>query len=286
MGFLWIRFDVFSQFAMQFIFLSIAGALGMVLPRYKGVVAFALAAGLILIYGYWPHYESRNLPLIQASAKDQQLLKVASFNTFAGNTNLDEIKSAIEKMNPDVMTLVEFGKAKLPLLDELKASYPYQVNCLKDSECNFAIISKFPLRNPQSRAGWAGPPFMSAQLGPEFNDLTVMAVHTTRFPYTRAQFTQVKELVKYAETIASPLLMMGDFNSTPFSRVNQTVADGLDLQRLTYLPTWPSTVDLPQLAIDHIFVSQGMRAVSAEVIGDSSGSDHYPISMTIALPKP
>jgi endonuclease/exonuclease/phosphatase family metal-dependent hydrolase len=60
--------------------------------------------------------------------------------------------------------------------------------------------------------------------------------------------------------------------------------DGANLTRLTYLPSWPSRLGLPQIAIDHIFVSAGLEPLEAAVIGEPAGSDHYPVSARIAVP--
>ncbi|MFA6471126.1 MAG: hypothetical protein WCU00_03710, partial [Candidatus Latescibacterota bacterium] len=37
------------------------------------------------------------------------------------------------------------------------------------------------------------------------------------------------------------------------------------------------------LRIDHIFVTRGMRVISAEVIGDAQGSDHKPVISVIEI---
>ena len=60
--------------------------------------------------------------------------------------------------------------------------------------------------------------------------------------------------------------------------------DSANLIRLTNLPSWPSLVGLPQIAIDHIFVSPGIRLLEAEQIGEAAGSDHYPVTVRIAVP--
>jgi endonuclease/exonuclease/phosphatase (EEP) superfamily protein YafD len=78
--------------------------------------------------------------------------------------------------------------------------------------------------------------------------------------------------------------VMGDFNATPFSRMLTSLQEATGMSRLTELPTWPAWFGLPQVAIDHIFVSEGIRPVTGEEIGNPSGSDHFPIAMTLAIP--
>ena len=109
-------------------------------------------------------------------------------------------------------------------------------------------------------------------------------MHTIRFPHSRAQFRQVTALASLVEKLPGHKLVMGDFNATPFSRILAVIEDGANLRRVTFLPSWPATAGLPQIAIDHIFLSPGLRLLEAARIGEAAGSDHYPVTARIAVP--
>ncbi len=282
LGFLWIRFDVFSQFAMQFVFLAMAAVLGLAVPRFKGLFAIVSFIVLICAYGLWPHFAKSGAEGL--ATEGEKRLRVAQFNAHSNNPNHDQIIAMVKALNPDVMTIVEFVPSSKPVLEGLKADYPYQATCWEISACNFAILSKSPLENITGKGTWEGAPFLQASLGAEFGNLNVVAVHTTRFPFAVAQFKQVNALAKYLEAVPGQLLVMGDFNATPFSRVLQTFTSSLSLVRQTNLPSWPSQLSLPQLAIDHIFTSVGIRALGQETIGENAGSDHFPVAITLAIP--
>ena len=284
LGHLWIGFDVFAQFGMQALLFTVAGLLALAVPKYKGLAAAVFTVMLIVAYGSWPHMVSRHGLTEVTASPGHKILRVASFNGYIYNDSIDEMEKSIKALNPDLMVIVEFGSSKLPLLDRLKADYPYQFTCQTEPPCETALISKFPISDFKAQVFWEGPPFISAKLGPEWNNLTVFGVHTTRFPHSRAQFTQARAFVKMAEGATGLKIVMGDFNSTSFSRINETFADGLDMARLTYLPSWPASYGFPQLAIDHIFASSDITAASGEVIGDNAGSDHYPISIALSVP--
>lgn len=285
LGQLWIGFDIFAQFWMQFIFVTFASALGLASPRYKGLVAMVILSIMVIGYSVWPHYVSSNAnPLLEAIGTNEKPIKVASFNTYQHNSDFDAIAREVVRLDPDVITLVEFGPEKAKTLDLLRQKFPFQETCWKLDDCDFAILSKTPLSDVSAMAFWEGPPFMSAKLGPEFGNVAIVGIHTNRFPHQRAQLKQVLAFVKRMESIQGRMIVMGDINATPFSRITQTIADGLNLERLTYLPTWPATYGFPQLAIDHIFVSSGIHALDHERIGEYAGSDHFPITMTLAVP--
>lgn len=286
LGYLWIGFDVVSQFGMQFILLTMAAILGMFAPRYKGLVTTILFAIMISLYALWPHWVSAGPASIAPLAQGEQQLKLASFNTFGYNKQYAKIEASIIALNADVVTLVEMEADKAVVLQNLKQTYPYQVGCVIVLYCHLAVISKYPLQYVQAEAVWTGPPYIRATLQLNNQTITIFGVHTTRFPQSRSQLAQVNALVKLLETVQGPTIVMGDFNATPFSRINQTISQGTGFSRLSYLPTWPASVGFPQLAIDHIFVSPGIRALSNQQIGDNAGSDHFPISIVVALPSP
>lgn len=284
LGNLWIAFDVFSQFTVQFAFVAIAFLIGLFMPRAKLLFAFVVLILCLVGYGMWPHYLSGSPREVGRIEAGQRALKVAHFNTWYDNRQVDAIRGEIERISADVITLVEVGPAKKPMLEALKPLYPYQVNCFDKDFCNQAILSKLPIIASSSEVGWAGPPYIRATFGPEAGNLTVIGVHTIRFPHSRAQYRQVVAFSDIASAEKGNLVVMGDFNATPFSRILRTLTDRGRLTRLTDLPTWPARLELPQVAIDHIFVSAGIKPILSQQIGEASGSDHYPIHMTIAVP--
>ena len=285
LGQLWIGFDIFAQFWMQFLFITFASALGLASPRYKSLVAMVLLCLMVVGYSVWPYYVSAEPhPQLQPLRASERQIKVASFNTFLHNSDYNAIAQEVIRLDPDVITLVEFGPDKAKALDLLHQKFPFQENCWKIIDCDFAILSKTPLTDISAMAYWDGPPFMSATLGSAFGNLTVVGLHTDRFPRQRAQLKQMLAFVKRLEQHQGRMIVMGDINATPFSRITKTLVDGLNLDRLTYLPTWSASYGFPQLAIDHIFVSAGIHALDRERIGEYAGSDHFPITMTLAIP--
>ena len=284
LGQLWIAFDVFAHFTVQFAVVTLGFLVGMLMPRGKLLAAFVVMVIGIVAIGAWPHVASRQPVILGQLQPGERALKVASFNTLWVNNDAAAVKAEIERIDADIITLIEMGPGKRPILEQLKDRYPYQFHCYDVDYCNFAVLSKLPFVDKESRGKWAGPSFIRVRLGPEAGGLTVFGVHTIRFPHALAQFREVTEIAKLIEHTGGPRLVMGDFNATPFSRILNVLQDSANLVRLTNLPSWPSYVGLPQIAIDHIFVSPGIRQIEAEQIGEAAGSDHYPVSLQIAVP--
>jgi endonuclease/exonuclease/phosphatase (EEP) superfamily protein YafD len=284
-GHIWAAFDVFAQFGLQFMVVAVSFALGLLLTRLKG--SFGLAASVfgLLAIGIWPHiatttYTSEPINL----EPGETAVRLAHFNVLQPNKEYQAIEDELRRLDADVVTLVEMSASKLKILKSLKNTYPYQFECAGVTHCHFAIISKHPLNALEAQGAEQGVGFISASF-PTLGNLTVVGTHLTRFPYSRHQLRQATTLVKKLKGSNSALALMGDFNATPFSRIHQVISEGLNVNRLTLLPTWPSTLELPQLAIDHIFVSRKIRMVSGQEIGNAAGSDHYPIAITVAVKK-
>lgn len=288
LGQLYPHFDVFSQFGLQFLAICVAFICAIFFSRFKTLVGIVLTIALLALYSAWPHMVSnelqdRNFKL----ATGEQPLRLAHFNTFKNNKDYAAIVAEVLRLDADVVGLLEMStEKKNAILPKLLEKYPYQSDCLQKQYCDQAIVSKIPFGLTAAQSLWDGPPYVMIKLGSNFSDVSIYSVHTTRFPHSRAQLKQITALTKLLENEPGQKIVMGDFNATVFSRVLSTLEKGAGLQRITDLPTWPAQYQMPQLAIDHIFISDGFRVVGNQQIGASAGSDHFPIIATVALRAP
>src|SRR5690606_8339306 len=92
-----------------------------------------------------------------------------------------------------------------------------------------------------------------------------------------------------AECRDAPTVLLGDFNAVPGSIPYRDLArHGRDVQVHAAprpKPTFPSR--FPLLRLDHIFVGEGIEAMTAEVRSDMlarTASDHLPLLAVIAAP--
>jgi endonuclease/exonuclease/phosphatase (EEP) superfamily protein YafD len=285
LGQLYPVFDVFSQLGVQFMALAVASSVALVIGRYKAIYAIGLTIALLIVYGAWPHLVST--PLQKGpfeTAANERVIRLALFNIFKNNAKLEEVVKEMERLDADVVTLVEVRPEKMKALAPmLQQKYPHQFYCERLGFCEMAILSKYPLVQTDANLAWGGAPFVKAALGGEMTGVKVFGIHTTRFPHASGQLRQIQDLVKLLESESGDIVVMGDFNATPLSRITTTLERGANLSRLTDLPTWPTLIGLPQLAIDHIFASPNFRVVGNQQIGEAAGSDHYPIMLTLAL---
>ncbi len=288
LGQLYPDFDVFAQFGIQFIAISIAFSIALFFRRFKFQIGTIITLFLLVLYGAWPHFISTTLSVgpFQLQAEEKKL-SIAHFNPLAGNLDHPAITKEVLRLDADLVSLVEIDpNMKLTIIPALQVKYPYSYDCSGTDYCQNIILSKYPILNGDGQGHWIGPPYSRVHLGGEMTGVTFVSVHTTRFPQSRDQLRQVRELLRLLESESGDLIVMGDFNATPFSRITTTLEQGANIRRLTDLPTWPSRIHLPQVAIDHAFASENFRVIGKQQIGEAAGSDHYPIILTLARKQP
>ena len=153
--------------------------------------------------------------------------------------------------------------------------------------CHIAILSKRPFEDGGHRSNWSGPGLVWIRYGDELSRLTVVGTHLTRIPYLDRQFTQIQELARETLRFGDPMIVAGDFNATEHSVMLNGFQEFSGLWRTTAVPTWPNWFfGLPQIGIDHIFVSNGVFPLSLPRAGDYIGSDHRPVSGWFAVRTP
>jgi endonuclease/exonuclease/phosphatase (EEP) superfamily protein YafD len=287
-GKLWIAFDVFAQFSVHFWLITIAFALGFIMPRARVLTALAVITIGVLVIGIMAQKNAATYPAAGLKAPaGTRLVRIMSFNSWMENSKVETIAAEVERNDPDIVLLLEFGPEKRALLDRLRPKYRYQEDCGHLEDCFMAVFSKYPIADSESHAAWEGAPMIRVTFGDELSGLTIVGTHTIRFPYLRAQLTQLGHLADLVRRLSGPRIVMGDFNATPSSRMLASFQDRSGLRRLDgWLPSWPARFQIPQLAIDHIFASEEVKSVEPVRIGRNAGSDHFPLVVRVAVPTP
>lgn len=279
----WIEFDLLSHFRMHFIGLAIVAAVALVLRRLWLPV---IAAGIIatpLMISLLPMLDEKPAGAM-ATADGEVPFKILTVNTWYRNNDWPMLESYLRKEDADVVVMMEFGQSKQPLVEKLKALYPYRRDCISIKNCRLVLLAKKPFEAANHKVRWGGPPIIWAKFGDDLGGLTVIGVHLSRPPSASAQVRQVRELAKETLKVGDPVVVAGDFNATQWSIVLNAFQEFSGLWRLTGEPTWPTFFfGFPQLGIDHIFISNGVRPLAYPRRGEDIGSDHLPLSAQLAV---
>jgi len=266
-------------------------------PRYRKAMltltlaAFALHALPVALEVQSAY--SRDVPDAEAPAGTASL-RVMTFNMWGGNDEAEPLIAYVRDEGIDILMLEEAFPGHADLVARLQNTLPYRADCIGRRSCNVAILSRYPItehrvydRRWTDTGTWSAP-IVVARVAPvaqdRTSDLTVIATHLS-WPLPAAQQqAQFRELSDVVQDLGKDrVILAGDFNSTPWSGAFARFEESLPLTRVTRaLPTWPSPnlrrpiLNVPFLAIDHVFVGTGLAATSVRR-GPPTGSDHYPV---------
>jgi endonuclease/exonuclease/phosphatase (EEP) superfamily protein YafD len=232
-------------------------------------------------------------------------VRVLTFNTFNDDTTAAGAATIIDGANADVFTIIEPSVAVAHLLNEsetFRARYPYMAPG-RTHPSRPTIVSRWPieplrLRNGPVEEGRPSPgisPTGAIILRPE-GAFVLIAVHPPS-PRSAEAWENGNEAIRrlapmvndLAQAHGLPIVVGGDFNSTPTGWRSRYLRRQTGLRRakpwLRPVGTWPSGLRWPaRLAIDDVFVSDGVGVVSWEALPGASGGDHSPVMIELRIP--
>lgn len=220
-------------------------------------------------------------------------VRMMTHNLFGLNHRMDQVTEAIFAEDPDIIVLQEyFEEQATGLHPRLIERYPYFARCQGGKRANLGLYSRLPFELVQDgmcpenayvteRTGHILARLHTAS-GKEFS---VITTHMDWPLPVQRQGDQLSELSDVVDKIEGPLILAGDFNSTPWSYALREFAADSGLIRQTvnlvtyplrwyYLGAWRSAI--PFLPLDHVMTKGGI-VVHELHAGRRTGSDHLPV---------
>lgn len=293
-GFAVPLFDLFNHLQLLLFFGTLAAAIAaLLLGNHVVWKVFAIAGFLASSWTFVPEWLTSFAPRQEMS--DVATVRVMTHNVFGMNYDMERVASVIREEDPDIVALQEYFPEQAGLGELLRDRYPYSVYCRGGKRANLGLYSKLPFDRemgagdcPSNAQGTQ----RTAQILAAFtlSDGTKFSLLTTHmdWPYPpERQREQFDAAIESINTIEGPLVVVGDFNSTPWSYALKRFASETGLTRETRnLVTYPELFTLPGgllplerfLAIDHVF-QRGVN-VSELRLAAQTGSDHLPVVFT------
>jgi endonuclease/exonuclease/phosphatase (EEP) superfamily protein YafD len=252
----------------------------------------------------WPSIAANVTTALADPPPKGRTLKVVSFNLSYDNPDFAKTVAFLAKSGADVIGLAEVTPEAKAALSKLKSIYPHSVDCIgQDRFCELMLLSKKPMR--YSFAGKIGPKLTyvaSADIDWQGAPVSIAMAHIV-LPFVKPdwaplqtwipandpsplltdtpalwQSVQVAVLAGYARSLGPDQIVMGDFNSTPWSDLQTAFrkATWLD-NRGPLVVTWPTALPAPlRVPIDTVFVGGGLTLRDFRA-GPDLGSDHLPV---------
>lgn len=226
-------------------------------------------------------------------------ITMMTHNLFGMNYEMDKVIAAIRAEDPDIIVLQEyFGEQATDLHPLLLDDYPFFVRCRGGKRANLGLYSRLPFEQTEDGAcpGDAYGTTRTAHILARFQSsagksFSVITTHMDwPIPVTR-QHEQLSALSDVVEKIEGPMILAGDFNSTPWSySLRDFVArNGFTRETMSlatyplswfYFGAWRDTI--PFLPLDYVMVRGGIRVHDLHA-GRKTASDHLPVVFSFSV---
>ena len=278
--------NLFAHFRVQYgLVLSLAALILYTARRHACAtifVGFALLNAAVIA----PLYIGTPPALTSASAP----LRLMQLNVSAQNTDYTRVIRVIEQYDPDVILLEEVNARWLEALRPLQQTHPHTLSKPRNDSFGIALFSKIPFAKAEIVTfGRGQTPSIIADLVAVQGVFTLIGIHPP--PPLEAALTalrddQLADLATRIQHTHAPVLVLGDFNATPWSypfrRLLQTTGLQDSSQGHGVQATWPTSNVVLRIPIDHCLYSPGIQVVEKR-IGPHVGSDHYPVIVDIRV---
>lgn len=306
LGFIYPGFDLFNHLQPVLFFGLIALLVtAPVFVRFPLPKAFALsvaATGLVASSVIYVPEMVAGFEQRETAPSESVTYRLMTFNVFGRNEVPVSLAENVIAVDPDIVALQEYSPHVRSVLHPLLAErYPHFQYCAGGQRAFVGIYAKIPFQPLEQDA--CSSSIMStdrtARIIVRFDvegaaDFSLATTHNDwPAPITR-QAVQFSTLRDALSTVEPPLILVGDFNSTPWSYALRNFVSEAGLIRHTHnLPTFPTLWHylrdwrqmIPILPIDHV-MTRGNIVIHDLQTGEPSGSDHLPIIIEFSVSEP
>lgn len=270
-------------------------------PGVARALAASLAATAMTMSAlvYVPEFVQGLAVRFEAPSTDRPVYTLMTLNVFGRNEMPEELADYIVAIDADIVALQEYSpEVRRAVHQTLATHYGHFQYCAGGKRAFVGLYSKLPfepLSEDVCSASIANPE-RTARIVVRFapTEGPAFALATTHndwpAPVTR-QAEQFASLRDALATVELPLMLAGDFNSTPWSYALRGFVAEAGFTRHTFnLPTFPKLWHYlgdwrwtpAMLPIDHVMSRGGIRVHDLQR-GKASGSDHLPLIVTFSV---
>ncbi|HSS00742.1 MAG TPA: endonuclease/exonuclease/phosphatase family protein [Kofleriaceae bacterium] len=217
-------------------------------------------------------------------------IRVLMLNVRTENRHVDQVRQLIADEKPDIVGLVEVDRRWIAGVAPAVSDFVGRIEEPRDDHFGVALYARGRVAGAIERLGSDLP---SAVAEVEIRDARLRVVLMHPMPpinadAMRLQERQVAAVAERVRALEEPLVVMGDFNTTPWSRVFARLVEhtGLCDSRAGFgiQASFPSDMAILRIPIDHLLASCSI-GVRARRIGPQVGSDHLPAIVDLTIPR-
>jgi len=280
--------ELTTHFRLQYLAVTAALLGALALRRRWRPCAWLAVAGLVSAWPVAPYLPLAATTPLQSGFAPLRLITVnVSFLQFSAKRFHEIVRTA----DADIVVVQEFTPHAAEVLAELDNVYPHSLKFPADGPYGIALWSRFEFESAVPFA-LARRPALEARIRGPSGVFTIIGVHLdapTSMRRAAARNEELKQLALRSAATEGPLVVAGDFNTTPYSPyfADWLAASGLTDSRRgrTLSISWPSMLPMFGIPIDHVAVSHDFRILAHRRL-PSFDSDHFGVVVDIAVPRP
>lgn len=263
----------FSEYAIHWMVIClIIGILALFLENEKFMYSGFMSSGVIAFY----LMNSFNTDLRLANFNNTNAITVVFANLTLGDDDEEKALGSIYLKDADIMIFEELTPEEVPLLQKLKARYPYQFMLPRVDPMGKAVLSKLKFQSHQS-FDINGVPVLQLKLVNDFEDSFDIVVANCMPPITMKTYQNVS---RFLDSFAMRInlqyqnaIVAANFNLVPWSRElrNFRIQAGLISSRRdnTEGGTNTNALGILNAPNNEIFYSKNLECSMFHVINDS-----------------
>ena len=266
-----------------FLTLACLGGVATVMLGRRIMGCVLVVAAFLGGVGQLSEHRDISLPLKDSATPG---LRVLFFNARGDNAaQAHRIADAVLAANADVVVIAE-PDAIYSALNKLDDEYVFVSPCARDA-CQLLVASRqSPARFWRVNLNdvWPGR-YAVAELTVAGRPVFVVANHLVKPWFSGISESEYARLRAQYNWLSLPSVVVGDFNSAPWSRPMRNLLQKTGMKTLR-LPvgSWPSWAGRFALPVDQVLVHNGARVLSVEVFGRGLGSNHLGFVADIGFP--
>ena len=283
LGSLWWFFDLFSHFRVQYAIALLLAAVALVAMRRRllgglAILGFSINAALIVPLYIGP----------AGVAAEGAPIKITTFNVLYQGDDFGPAADYLAQEDSDVVVVLEATPEALEAIGTRLVGYQVTAEPRSDA-FGIAVFTKSSLAQAKLiRLGRATVQSVEVSMEHDGEAIEILAIHT--LPPVSAAYSSERDdtmalASKWARDRAGRAVVVGDFNASPWSRPFKSLLETGQLvnsQRgFGVQSSWPAQLWPLSIPIDHLVHSPAFVATE-RVVGPFLGSDHRPLSVTLA----
>lgn len=293
----WFPLALLEHFRLQLLAGCIAVAIGAALLRQRGWFDVAALCALLDLLLVTPALSGAAHP----GPADGVRVRLLLANVHTSNTDHAAVARAIAELSPDVVALVEPNHRWFAALGPALTGYPARREVDDRGNFGLGLYVRGEMSTSVEHLGSELPTMVARiTLGAPSQAAPFHLVLTHPIPpiYATSASSQRSQLAAVARRLAAlpgPVILAGDLNATPWSRVFATLLrdtglrdsrDGFGVHASfpTSFPAVGPLAALLRIPIDHVFVSSEIGVLERRIERDL-GSDHLPVLLDLQLPR-